>query len=184
MSSNGSMATPDCDSLDDNRNTDGDSNTADTTRSESMPKTQRWTVGAVLRAADARSKSTSDKLRAYVFVTWDTLLLATDTGQILLGFMATSQPSKWKHMAQKDRLRGYSVATALPQHGLAFFAGIAGTVYCYYGTVLSKFAQAKGKIAGLFASDVAEEKHALSRPRVSLLVAEIATAFADVQTAR
>ncbi|KAK4973247.1 WD repeat-containing protein 6 [Elasticomyces elasticus] len=180
MFSNGSMATPDCDSLDDNRDTDRDSNTAGTTRSESMPKTQRWTVGAVLRAADAGFKSSSDKLRAYVFVAWDTLLLATDTGQILLGSTATGPPSEWKHIAQKDQLRGYSVATALPQHGLAFFAGTAGTVYCYYGTVLSEFVQAKGKIAGLFASDVAEEKHALSRPRVSLLVAEIATAFADV----
>ncbi|CAO2657498.1 Nn.00g036240.m01.CDS01 [Neocucurbitaria sp. VM-36] len=111
-------------------------------------------LDTVASQSSHQSSKKAEFLRNYCFVNERTILLTTNSGRVLLGYLASDtsdQSGTLTHttlVAQLEDLSGYSVCTSGALPGIAFIAGVKGGIYTYSQTTeaLSKIYSVNGKI--------------------------------------
>ncbi|KAH7078403.1 WD domain-containing protein [Paraphoma chrysanthemicola] len=106
-----------------------------------------------------RSSKMAEFFRSYCFLNQESFLLTTNSGKVFTGALtsdASSAPSfllsSARFIGQLDDLTGYSVCIGEPSNGVAFVAGIRGSIYVYTSAsgLLSKLTTITGKIGEMF----------------------------------
>jgi len=134
------------------------------------------------------AKRPKNGFKTYGFIGPQTLILSTQRGEVLLGVIDGWKTQEdhhtpidedgaihWRLLYRYNNLIGYSVIQCLPEFGLAFFTGTAGTIYSYNHSLsmVTNVCQVEGRVGSFFALklvSLSEEKSSQSSPLEILLV--------------
>lgn len=108
-----------------------------------------------------KSSKKAEFFRSYCFVDESTILFTTNSGKVVVGSLQ-SDPSFGQSsvlfestiVAQPEDLLGYSVCTSGPLPGVAFVAGVKGSIYMYRknANILTKIHSVGGKVGNMLAA--------------------------------
>ncbi|KAF1913808.1 WD domain-containing protein [Ampelomyces quisqualis] len=120
-----------------------------------------------------RSSKQAEFFRSYCFLDHESFLLTTNSGNILVGSLKSSDESvglnEVTFIDQPQDLKGYSISIGMVVAKVAFIAGSSGTIYAFSATQKSlfKLGSVAGKIGGMFTASTTETD---GRKVVALLV--------------
>lgn len=145
-----------------------------------------------------RPHTNTSTFKSYTFARSNTILVSTQSGEILVSVLDNVQSSiaravgqdtiSWQTLAQYDALRSYSISTSVSSAGVTFFADAHGGVYYYHDGIkkVRMLTQMDGKSAKLFAQQIhsgdngQEPDAACAKQRLVLGVAKVGQDYMDL----